>query len=86
MHSYDHSSLCVNWWQVGWIVANNVIDRVLGIESISMARLNGWENEIIHSINTNQSLSKEATKFIESPSYGDGGMAAAIRIVSIKQG
>ena len=51
-----------------------------------MARLNGWENEIIHSINTNQSLSKEATKFIESPSYGDGGMAAAIRIVSIKQG
>lgn len=64
----------------------HLTDAILGIESISMARLNGWENEIIHSINTNQSLSKEATKFIESPSYGDGGMAAAIRIVSIKQG
>ena len=35
MHSYDHSSLCCNWWQVGWIVANNVIDRVVNLDGQS---------------------------------------------------
>lgn len=35
MHSYAHSSLCVNWWQVGWIVANNVIDRVVNLDGQS---------------------------------------------------
>lgn len=35
MHSYDHSSLAVNWWQVGWIVANNVIDRVVNLDGQS---------------------------------------------------
>lgn len=36
MHSYAHSSLCVNWWQVGWIVANNVIDRVVNLDGQSL--------------------------------------------------
>lgn len=47
------------------------------------SRLFGWENEIIHAINNHQELSESANEFIKNPSYGDGGMASAVRIVSI---
>ena len=28
-------AFAVNWWQVGWIVANNVIDRVVNLDEQS---------------------------------------------------
>ena len=58
-----------------------VTDAVLGIEAISMARLYGWETEMTASRSAGR-LSGLSEKFLESPSYGDGGMAAAVRIVS----
>ena len=56
---------------------------LLDIEAISNSRLFGWENEIIHSIKNNQALSDSSKEFIKNPSYGDGGMASAVRIASI---
>lgn len=60
----------------------HIADAVLGIEAISMSRLFGWENEILHTITTQQNLSKVSDDFLRYPSYGDGGMAAAVRIAS----
>ena len=59
-----------------------VEEAILGIETISMFRLDGWENEICHTLKEKQILSQASKDFIKSPSYGDGGMAAAVRIVS----
>lgn len=61
---------------------NNIVAAILGIEAISDSRLYGWENEIIYSITNNQKLSESANDFVKNPSYGDGGMASAVRIVS----
>lgn len=60
----------------------HIEDAVLGIETISMTRLNGWEDEICQTLNDNRQLCKTSSDFMHSPSYGDGGMAAAVRIVS----
>ena len=60
----------------------HIEDAILGIETNSMSRLNGWEEEICNTLEKKQMLSQTAKDFIESPSYGDGGMAAAVRIVS----
>ena len=62
---------------------NNITDVLLDIETISNSRLLGWENEIIHSINHHQELSQLSASFIKNPSYGDGGMASAVRIASV---
>lgn len=62
---------------------NNITKVLLDIEAISNSRLFGWENEIIYSIKNGQRLSDAADNFIKNPSYGDGGMASAVRIVSI---
>lgn len=61
---------------------NHVADVILEIEAISNSRLYGWENEMIHSIANNQKISEAANDFVRKPSYGDGGMASAVRIVS----
>lgn len=61
---------------------NHLADALLDIEAISNSRLYGWENEIIHSNITNQTLSESSANFIRNPSYGDGGLASVIRIVS----
>jgi len=61
---------------------NHIADVLLDIEATSNARLYGWENEIIHSITHNQKLSESSNSFLKSPSYGDGGMASAVRIIS----
>ena len=66
---------------MSYIITNVLLD----IEAISNSRLFGWENEIIHSIKNNQELSDSANDFIKNPSYGDGGMASAVRIVSINK-
>ena len=58
---------------------------MLDIEAISNLRLFGWENEIIYLIKNSQELSDSANDFIKNPSYGNGGMASAVRIVSINK-
>ena len=62
---------------------SNVTNVLLDIEAISNLRLFGWENEMIHAIKNHRELSESASEFIKNPSYGDGGMASAVRIVSI---
>lgn len=52
---------------------------VLGIERISMYRLEGWESEMQRAPRLGN-LSDLSKQFLENPSYGDGGMAAAVRI------
>lgn len=64
--------------------AKYLTNVLLDMESISDIRLLKWENEMIHSIKNNQKLSESAEDFLENPSYGDGGMASAVRIASIK--
>lgn len=60
----------------------NITDALLGIEATSMSRLYSWENEIIYNRSNGASLSETTYNFLQSPSYGDGGMAAAVRILS----
>lgn len=60
----------------------HIADAILGVESISMSRLYGWESEICHTLSENQNLSRTSEEFMKSPSYGDGGMASAVRIAS----
>lgn len=65
------------------IYRKHVQDAVLGLEAISMGRLDGWENEMVHTIAEKQNLSRTSQDFLEQPTYGDGGMAAAVRIASL---
>lgn len=65
------------------IYRENIADAILGMEAISMSRLYGWESGMIHAKLCGQSLDDVSKEFIESPSYGDGGMAAAVRIASM---
>lgn len=65
------------------IYKEHVTDAILGIEAISISRLYGWEREMIHSKLIDKGFNDLSNKFIESPSYGDGGMAAAVRIASV---
>ncbi|MDE7334369.1 MAG: glycosyltransferase family 2 protein [Lachnospiraceae bacterium] len=67
------------------IYKEHVSDAILGIEAISMSRLYGWESEMIQAKLTGRRLHDISDKFIESPSYGDGGMAAAVRIASAQK-
>lgn len=60
----------------------HIVDALLGIEAISNERLYNWENEVIHSMQNRQELSKPSEDFLKSPTYGDGGMASAVRIAS----
>lgn len=59
---------------------NHMADAILGIEAISMTRLYGWESEMLRLMRSGQTLSEASEDFMEHPSYGDGGMAAAVRI------
>ena len=62
---------------------DHIVDALLGIEAISNSRLFHWENEVTHAIANHQELSRSSEDFLESPTYGDGGMASAVRIASI---
>ena len=64
----------------------HIADAILDLEAISMSRLMGWENEILHSITEKQNLSEMSEDFLANPTYGDGGMAAAVRIASVDKG
>ncbi len=60
----------------------HVADAVLGVEAVSMSRLYGWEVQILENMQHDRSVTREAAEFMRHPSYGDGGMAAAVRIAS----
>lgn len=62
---------------------DHIVDALLGIESISNFRLFNWENEVAHMIINHQELCRSSKDFLKSPTYGDGGMASAVRIASI---
>lgn len=61
---------------------DHIADALLGIEAISNLRLYNWENEVTHTMANHQELSESSKEFLKSPTYGDGGMASAVRIVS----
>lgn len=67
------------------IYREHITEAILGVEAISIARLYGWESEMIHSKLMDKSLNDLSDEFIASPSYGDGGMAAAVRIASVQK-
>ena len=57
-------------------------ETILALESISMERLYGWESQICRALDGKEGLSQASEEFMRKPSYGDGGMAAAVRIAS----
>ena len=59
---------------------SHTADVILEMEVIASARLSGWEAEIIHSMQEGHSLSESSAEFLAHPTYGDGGMAAAVRV------
>ena len=61
---------------------DHIVDVLLETEAISNARLYHWENEVTHTILNHQEISPSSEAFLKSPTYGDGGMASAVRIVS----
>lgn len=67
------------------IYKEHITEAILGIEATSISRLYGWESEMLHAKLQEKSFSKTSNEFLESPSYGDGGMAAAVRIASMNQ-
>ena len=60
----------------------HLADALLGLEAASIQRLSGWEAEIRQSLQDRQPLSDASRDFLAHPSYGDGGMAAAVRLRS----
>lgn len=63
----------------------HMIETMLGMETISMSRLYGWESEMIYAKLTGRTLAGVSEEFLKSPSYGDGGMASAVRIASVEK-
>ena len=61
--------------------AKHMVDVMLDLDAISISRLYAWESEMKKQI-FNSNLSDASKKFMKSPSYGDGGMAAAVRIAA----
>ena len=61
---------------------SHLTDALLAIESTSMARLHVWETEMRHTLQNGQSLCENSNDFLAHPSYGNGGIAAAVRIRS----
>ncbi|KFI83256.1 glycosyltransferase family 2 protein [Bifidobacterium psychraerophilum] len=59
----------------------HLCDAILGIETVSMQRLELWERTVRHHPELLSGNSPSAL-FMQEPSYGDGGMAAAVRIRS----
>ena len=64
----------------------HVEEAVLGVEAASIARLYGWESEMCRAAAQGEALAPASAAFLESPTYGDGGIAAAVRVVSAPGG
>lgn len=60
----------------------HLADALLGTEAISIARLGGWEAEMRRALADGRPLSTASEDFLAHPTYGDGGMAAAVRLRS----
>lgn len=60
----------------------HLADALLGIEAVSIARLGGWEAEMRRALADGRPLSTASEGFLAHPTYGDGGMAAAVRLRS----
>lgn len=60
----------------------HMLSVLLDLEAVSHTRLRCWEAEIRHTLQNGQALSEEAERFLHQPSYGDGGMAAAVRLAT----
>ena len=60
----------------------HIVDALLGLEAISDLRLYNWENEVIRAMADHRELSQSSNDFLKNPTYGDGGMASAVRIAS----
>lgn len=60
----------------------NIVDALLGIEKVSISRLLGWENEMCQNFSQWKTICTQSEMFMKSPSYGDGGMASAVRIAT----
>lgn len=58
------------------------LEALLNLEAASIQRLSGWEAELRCALQTGRPLSQESQAFLAYPTYGDGGMAAAVRIRS----
>ena len=56
-------------------------DALLGIEATSISRLNLWERTVREHPALLESQ-PDSRAFMASPTYGDGGMAAAVRLRS----
>lgn len=67
------------------IYQEHMVEAMLGMEAISIERLYGWENEMIYAKLTGRTLAGVSEEFLKSPSYGDGGMASAVRIASVEE-
>ena len=57
------------------LYAAHIADAILGVEAISMSRLTMWESLMRGDTTASQA-------FMTHPTYGDGGMAAAVRLRS----
>lgn len=57
------------------LYAAHIADAILGVEAISMSRLTMWESLMCGDTTASQA-------FMLHPTYGDGGMAAAVRLRS----
>ena len=62
--------------------AAHLTDALLGIEATSIARLNLWERTVREHPALLESQ-PDSRAFMASPTYGDGGMAAAVRLRSM---
>ena len=62
--------------------AAHLTDALLGIEATSIARLNLWERTVREHPALLESQ-PDSRAFMVSPTYGDGGMAAAVRLRSV---
>ena len=62
--------------------AAHLTDALLGIEATSIARLNLWERTVREHPALLESQ-PDSRAFMASPAYGDGGMAAAVRLRSV---
>ncbi len=63
----------------------HLAEALLGIEAISDSRLCAWEQEVLHAMENRCEISRISRAFLESPTYGDGGMASAVRIISAQK-
>ena len=64
--------------------SNFMTETLLAMEAVSMERLYGWEQEITGNLKKGSSIGSMSEEFLRHPTYGDGGMAAAVRIASAK--